>query len=258
MQPMPLAALRAVCAEPYGFWLDSALVDARLGRRSFWGIEPSLVLRSFGRRIEVERTQGTTHRFGGGPFEVLRELLAEHRGHRGGAAVGYLGYGLKQHLERLPHTVVDDLALPDCCVGFYAKVHITDARSLAPPTPPPGERWWPERWSSTFTREAYEAAVQKALEYVREGEIYQVNLSQRFRASYASDPFEAYLRLRTHTPAPFGAFLRYADFAVLSSSPERFLRYEPRGRLIETRPIKGTRPRGRDVAQDRDLAAALE
>ena len=258
MQPMDLAALRAVCAEPYGFWLDSALVDARLGRRSFWGIEPSLVLRSFGRRIEVERARGGMERFEGDPFEVLRELLAEHGGRRGGGAVGYLGYGLKQHLERLPDTVVDELGLPDCCLAFYDKVRVADPRPLAPPTPPPGERWWPERWSSTFTRDAYESAVGQALAYIREGEIYQVNLSQRFQAPYAGDLFEAFLRLRTHSPAPFGAFLRYADFAVLSSSPERFLRYEPRGRLIETRPIKGTRPRGRDGAEDRALAAALE
>ncbi len=258
MQPMDLAFLRAICAEPYGFWLDSALVGGRLGRRSLWGAEPSLVLRSFGRRIEVERARGGTERFEGDPFAVLRELLAEHRGHRAGAAVGYLGYGLKQHIERLPDTVLDDLALPDCCLALYDKVHAADARSLAPPTPPLGEGWWPEIWSSNFTRDAYETAVRKALAYIREGEIYQVNLSQRFQSSFAGDAFEAYLRLRTHSPAPFGAFLRYPDFAVLSSSPERFLRYEPRLRLIETRPIKGTRPRGRDQAEDRALASALE
>src|SRR3989304_9261228 len=102
MQPMPLAALRAVCPEPYGFWLGSALVRGRLGGRAFWGVEPSLVLRSFGRRIEVERARGTTERFEGDPFEVLRELLAEHGGRRGGGAVGYLGYGLKQHLNAFP------------------------------------------------------------------------------------------------------------------------------------------------------------
>src|SRR3990172_5919186 len=135
VQDAQLATLRAVCAEPYGFWLDSALVDGRLGRRSFWGAEPDLILRSWGRRIEVERRRGATERFEGDPFEALRELLAERGGLPGGAAVGYLGYGLKRHIERLPDAAVDDLGLPECVLAFYDRLHEVDPRPLCPPPP---------------------------------------------------------------------------------------------------------------------------
>ena len=257
MPEVDIATLRAVCSQPYGFWLDTALVDGRLSQRSFWGAEPRLVLRSYSHRIEVERFGGATERFAGDPFEVLRALLRE-RGHiAGGAAVGYLGYGLKRHIERLPDTAVDDLGLPECVLAFYDRLHEVDPRPLAPAAPPPGLPPQFEGLRSNFTREAYEAAIQRALGYIRAGDIYQVNLSQRFQASCHRDPFDVYLGLRTHSPAPFGAYLSYPGFSVLSSSPERFLLYRPQDRLVETRPIKGTRPRDADPESDRALAAEL-
>lgn len=255
MQPS-LAHLRAICGEPYGFWLDSALVDSRLGRRSFWGTEPALVLRAWGRWIEIERCRGGTERFEGDPFVVLRALLAERRRCSGGAAVGYLGYGLKQHLERLPNTAVDDLRLPDCALAFYDRIHAFDPAPLAPPPPVRASARF-DGLRSTFTRSGYERAIARALAYIQAGDIYQVNLSQRFQAACAGDPFDVYLCLRRQSPAPFGALLRFPGFAVLSSSPERFLSYRPHDRLIETRPIKGTRPRGPDPASDRALAREL-
>ncbi len=252
-----LATLRTVCAEPYGFWLDSAMAHERLGRASFWGAEPVAVLRSWGRRAEVERRRGVTERWEGDPFAALRSLLEEHAGLREGAAVGYLGYGLKRHVERLPDTASDDLGLPECCIAFYERLHAFDPQPLRPPAPDPG---LPRQFAglrSNFSRESYEAAVERALAYIRAGDIYQVNLSQRFQAPCREDPFDVYLRLRAQSPAPFGAFLRYRNFAVLSSSPERFLHYDPATRGIETRPIKGTRPRGADAESDRALACEL-
>jgi len=256
MQPH-LADLRAICAEPYGFWLDSAMPHPHLGRRSFWGADPAVVLRSRGRAVEVERVRGRTERFEGDPFEALRDLLAEWERLPAGAAVGYLGYGLKRHVERLPDMAVDDLGLPECLLAFYERVQAFDPGPLAPRTPDSGPVPRFERLRSTFRRGEYEAAVERALAYIRAGDIYQVNLSQRFEAPCRADPFDVYLALRTQSPTPFAAFLRYPDFAVLSSSPERFLRYEPEGRIIETRPIKGTRPRGGSVEADRALAAEL-
>jgi len=257
MEEADLTTLRAVCSQPYGFWLDSAMADGHLGRGSFWGADPALVLRSWGTLVEVECRSGACQRFEGDPFEALRLLLAERQGARGGAAVGYLGYGLKRHIESLPDTAVDDLGVPDCHLAFYDRIHPFDPRPLAPP--PPAPRLPPkfEELRSTFMREGYEAAVRRALAYIRAGDIYQVNLSQRFQAPCQGDPFDVYLGLRAQSPAPFSAYLRYPDFAVLSSSPERFLRYQPHDRLVETRPIKGTRPRGADPDSDRVLAAEL-
>ena len=257
MRNPELADLRAVCSQPYGFWLDSALVDGRQGRRSFWGSEPEFVLRSWGRRVEIARCRGGMERFEGDPFEVLRELLAERRGRTAGAAVGYLGYGLKRHIEALPDTAVDDVGLPDCYLAFYERVHAFDPRPLAPPPPTPAPTPPFQGLRSSFSRAAYDAAVRRALAYIRAGDIYQVNVTQRFQARCPGDPFDAYRLLRVQSPAPFAAFLRAPDFAVLSSSPELFLRYEPADRLIETRPIKGTRPRGSDAATDAALAREM-
>jgi len=98
-------------------------------------------------------------------------------------------------------------------------------------------------------------AVRRALEYVAAGDVYQVNLAQRFRVRSDLEPFEAFLRLREAQPVPFAAYLDCAGFSVLCGSPERFLRV--RGGAIETEPIKGTRPRDRDPDADRALRAAL-
>ncbi len=257
MQQSDFANLRDACSEPYGFWLDSAMAGGALGRRSFWGAEPAVVLRSWGRCVEVERMRGGTARFEGDPFDALRELLDEWRRRPQGGAAGYLGYGLKRHIERLPDTVDDDLGLPECYLAFYDRIESIEPQALAPPAPLPGAPPEFHCLQSTFTRDAYEASVRRALEYIEAGDIYQVNLSQRFQAACRADPFDVYLCLRAQSPAPFGAFLNYPEFSVLSSSPERFLRYEPRTRTIETRPIKGTRPRGACLESDRALAQEL-
>jgi aminodeoxychorismate synthase component I len=93
------------------------------------------------------------------------------------------------------------------------------------------------------------------LEYIAAGDIYQVNLSQRFSAPYGGEAMALYERLRRQSPAPFAAYLDLGEAVVLSASPERFLRVA--GRELETRPIKGTRPRGGTPEEDRRLAAEL-
>ncbi len=105
-----------------------------------------------------------------------------------------------------------------------------------------------------FSRGEYMAAVESVKEAIARGDIYQANLTQQFGARFAGSPFELYGRLRRISPAPFGAYLNFGPFRILSSSPERFLRV--RGSRVETRPIKGTRPRGSD--RDSDRARALE
>jgi len=111
--------------------------------------------------------------------------------------------------------------------------------------------------TSNFDRGGYEAAVRRAVEYVHAGDCFQVNLSQRLLAPLREHPLELYGRLRELNPAPFAVYFDLGDFQILSASPERFLRVYPDGE-VETRPIKGTRPRGRipeeDAALVRDLA----
>jgi para-aminobenzoate synthetase component 1 len=110
--------------------------------------------------------------------------------------------------------------------------------------------------TSNFSRAGYEGAVRRAVEYVHAGDCFQVNLSQRLLAPLREHPLELYGRLRRLNPAPFGAYFDMGDFQILSASPERFLRLHPEGE-VETRPIKGTRPRGRTPDEDAALARDL-
>jgi para-aminobenzoate synthetase component 1 len=110
---------------------------------------------------------------------------------------------------------------------------------------------------STFTHRGYLDAVARVREYILAGDIFQANLSQRFQSRRAESPFHLYRRLRRQNPAPFAAYLGFGDLAVLSASPERFLRLDEDRRHIETRPIKGTRPRGLGPMHDAALGRAL-
>jgi len=112
------------------------------------------------------------------------------------------------------------------------------------------------RLSSNFTHDAYLEAVRRVRHYIREGDVYQVNLSQRFHFAFEGDPFTLWRRLYALNPAPFYAFIQAGDHQILSTSMERFL--FRRGSSIETRPIKGTRKRGATPAEDEHLRRDLQ
>lgn len=231
----------------------------------------------------------------GSPFDLLRDVLSacEIPPTPGvpfaGGAVGYLGYELRTYVEDAPVSSPDDLRLPDCWLGFYNCAVVFDhlkrtisLNACAIPGAPDPEAGlaaleqlvfqaqlcpkenprWPETAveaipSSSFTRAGYLAAVNRAKDYISAGDAYQVNLSQRFAAPLDTDPWSMYLLLRKRNPAPYAAYLNPGDFQVVSSSPECFLVYDPASRLVVTRPIKGTRPRSADPAEDRSLADEL-
>jgi len=131
------------------------------------------------------------------------------------------------------------------------------ARST-PPSYPIDHGWWDPRLAleSSFTRTEYLKAVQRVRDYIFAGDIFQANLSQRFEAPLREPAWTLYRRLRERNPAPFAAFLDFPEAVILSASPERFLRVDAGGR-VETRPIKGTRPRGIGPEHDAALAQAL-
>jgi para-aminobenzoate synthetase component 1 len=200
-----------------------------------------------------------------------------------GGLIGFYGYDLAPSIERLPRRCDADSRLPDIRFALYDQAitfdhatgtldlwvadflgdgpHETERRlrrlrdavfhdESGPPAP---SRLG--RVESNFTKDAYLAAVGRALEYIRAGDIFQVNLAQRFEARGDVEPLDLYLRLRATSPAPFSALLRWDDLAVVSASPEWF--YQTRGEHIITRPIKGTRPRGRTSEEDARLASEL-
>jgi para-aminobenzoate synthetase component 1 len=134
----------------------------------------------------------------------------------------------------------------------------SDRESDTPPSYPVDAQWSDSRVGlrSSFTHDGYLDAVNRVREYILAGDIFQANLSQRFEAPLVEPPWDLYRRLRTQNAAPFAAYIDFADALILSASPERFLRVDPDGR-VETRPIKGTRPRGVGPEHDAALGRAL-
>jgi para-aminobenzoate synthetase component I len=210
-------------------WLDTACPDQRgaSGKaRSLLAAEPVKVFRAKGER---------------NVFERLRAELDGWPGY----AIGYFGYDLKNEIERLPARAVDDLGLPDCWFGFYEDVHTfevgRDRRARRVIDESRGRPGGPSLPTSNFTRDAYREMVLRAKEYIAAGDIYQVNLSQRFQCDVEASPADVYLALRAANPAPYCAYLDIGDAQILSSSPECFLNIHDRH--VVTRPIKGTSPR---------------
>jgi len=150
--------------------------------------------------------------------------------------VGYLSYDLGRLFEKIPSRAIDDLKLPIFC--FARSCSTTAHRSPActcGATPDISLR-------STVTLNQYLAAVEQAIAYIRAGDVFQVNLSQRFTLPLPADPIDVADRLRRVSPARYGAFLDFGDHSIICNSPELFLRLTPDRRIV-TRPIKGTRPR---------------
>jgi para-aminobenzoate synthetase component 1 len=251
---------------------------------SLMGWDPFLVLRAKGRQVLVHQ-EGDRRVYDANPFTVLEDLLGglELPGDSplrpmAAGGLGFLAYDLKNHLERLPATALDDLHLPEMVFAFPRRLIIHDrrgggfwevgvayedagGRGVAPEE---GEIWPPAAPvgpyrvgtpKSNFTREAYLKALSRIREYIRAGDVYQVNLTQRFSFPLSGEPYYLMQRLFQLNPAPFYAYLHCGDFQVLSTSMERFL--VRRGDYLETRPIKGTRPRGATPAADAVLRQEL-
>jgi para-aminobenzoate synthetase component 1 len=286
----PVAAAERFLGQPHLMLLDSATDPARLGRYSFLAAAPVAVIRQRG-------PGGVTalHRAREVMAPLRRDPVPGLPPFQGGLA-GWLAYDYGAILERLPPTRYDDLALPDAVLGWYDWVMAWDHQAgqawilstglgsdgstserramdrmrwverilAAPAGGPPapsfavdlGERAAGIGLRSTFTRRGYLDAVTRIREYIFAGDIFQANLSQRFEAPLEEDPWSLYRRLREVNPAPFAAYLEFDGVAVASASPERFLLLDPAGR-VETRPIKGTRPRGYVPIHDAALARSL-
>jgi para-aminobenzoate synthetase component I len=227
----------------------------------------------------------------GDPFTTLRRLLQRCSMPDLGlplplssGLLGYLAYDLKDCLEKLPRTSVDDLGLPlmhlvaPAIIVVHDRVsetttllamrfegeetsfreHLTrfkealSARAPAHDAAPQSAG----KCASVFSRAEYLSAVGAIRRYIVEGDVYQVNMSQRFQAPFAGDPFDCFATMYAANPAPFFAYINAGDHQIVSTSPERFI--ELRNGSVETRPIKGTRPRGKTPAEDDALRKELQ
>ncbi|HCJ28613.1 MAG TPA: aminodeoxychorismate synthase component I [Pseudomonas sp.] len=195
-----------------------------------------------------------------------------------GGLLGFLGYDFGARLERLPATAAQDLQLPSARFGLYAWALINDhhhqtTQLVFHPVLADEDRarlvslfesaWQPEhtsfnlesRFTADLERSEYQRAIERVQQYIQAGDCYQVNFAQRFRAPCTGDPWQAYRALRAACPTPYSGFMGVEHGAIVSLSPERFLRLA-KG-TVDTRPIKGTRPRRRDPQADLAEAQSL-
>ena len=305
----PYLLFSAFKEKPSPFFLDSGNDYKELGRYSYMGSSPFLEASAYPDHLELFWV-GRSHR------EIIPLKASEnlnflndsqrkyHVPHApfpfSGGAVGFLSYDLKDEIEALPQSTVDDLTLPLWRFAWYDGIVIYDHFE---------DKYWmaacginengacdddlahariesleqilyefvPEQYGkseafmtvvnqpdSTFasirssvSHAQYLSDLQHVIDYIYAGDIYQANLTQRFSMPWEGDTWDLYSQLHQQNPAPFAAFLPYSDFQILSSSPERFIRIQADGD-IETRPIKGTRPRGKSLKEDQSLALELQ
>lgn len=292
----PFLDFSSFAGQKGSIFLDSASSSSHewpigTGRYSFFSYDPVYTFTSKNGKITFQ-----DQTFEGNPFDVLQKSLTEFKctNHptlppwQGGVA-GYFSYDLCHHLEKLP-SPKDDLGFDDLALGYYdivaaydhkdkkawvistgypeieeskrlkrAKERLDDFTtriqnakpiSLKTPSPLPA-------LDCNFTSKGYQEAVQKVIDYIYAGDIFQANLSRRLSADLPDgyDPLSLYQKLRNENPAPFSAYFNAAPTYILSSSPERFLKSN-QGK-IETRPIKGTRKRSTDPKEDAKLAREL-
>lgn len=287
----------AVMRLPGCFFLDGGDGGFKNSRYSFLGFNPFLVLQADGTCVQIAREGRWQDAGGDvfsvladliGSYRIAsRDTLPPFIG----GAVGYFSYDLGRLIERVPALARRDLDAPECHMGFYGTVLSVDHRERTvivaasgfPETEPrlqrrkarsdiadlrsrlesgatgcgemPPARGGAGQLHSNFPREDYCRSVERVKEYIAAGDVYQVNLSQRFTCPAPADTAALYETLRAVSPAPFSCFLDCDGIQILSASPERFLRMS--GSTVETRPIKGTRPRGDTSARDRQLRREL-
>ena len=220
------------------------------------------------------------------PFDQLRELKSSYAcapkadpdlPFQGGL-LGHFSYDLGRALEELPQSAQKDTDFPDMVVGVYLWAVVVDhdlkrctlvstesvdnllldqiERALQTPSESDSRFALTGRFGSNVSEAQYHRALKKIDDYIHAGDCYQVNFAQRFSSTYEGDPWAAYQQLREAAPVPYSAYIENEHGAVLSLSPEQFL--EVKDQKVTTKPIKGTRPRSEDKAEDAALKEELK
>lgn len=295
----PVTAFRKIDDGNHSFLLESIEGGEKWARYSFLGSSPSLIFRSRGGHVEIVRGNRIEVTEADDPTSLLQQLLKQYQPvdlpglpRFVGGAVGYLGYDMVRHFEKLPTDNRDEIGawdsffmLTDSLLIFDSvkqKIQVVATAHLdGTQTVEEAYRLAVDRintlverlrqplsissrsrpscnqvsFCSNQTQQEFETAVNRAKEYVRAGDIIQVVLSQRMSGNLTVDPFDIYRVLRTLNPSPYMFFLRCGDTVVTGASPEVMVRKE--GGHVELRPIAGTCPRGATVQQDLQLAEEL-
>lgn len=285
--PDSLALFAAVRDLDWPLWLDSAGTGGDNGRYDIITAQPFTRLKTCGAVTEVSPVDGQPEQSDACPFALLQRELKRYPSHSDdypftGGAAGYFGYDLGRRIETLPATATDREQIPEMLIGIYDWALINDhqqktttlvsyarhhstralwpqliARLQNPASPSLGDFRVSGELKANLDDAAYQQAFEKIQHYIHEGDCYQVNLAKRFEISASGDPFVAYQQQRQLNAAPFSAYFQTPEATILSASPERLLSVSQG--LVETKPIKGTRPRDRfDPIRDQQLAEELQ
>jgi para-aminobenzoate synthetase component 1 len=278
-----------IADRPWAVFLDSGQPHSQFGHYDIMAADPFVRLVTKGEYTEILDSKGhevSTQ----DPFELLKSRLANYSLNQAelpfeGGAIGYFAYDLARRVDDLPIQALDAENIPQMMVGIYDWAVVVDHRLsrawlVSHSFDQATEDVWPElcalfdsplliksqsvfevtsALSSNMDYKAYTQAFDKVKRYIYEGDCYQVNLAQRFSAKAMGDAWVAYQALREISPAPFMAYMNFSNespLQVLSASPERFLQVF--NGHVETRPIKGTRPRSLDAEQDKRNAESLQ
>lgn len=279
-----------IAQENWSIFLDSGSPYIDSGRYDILATRPYVTLKTFAEETEIAYANGTVEHSTDDPFSLVKSLLGNNENKLStvpfaGGALGYFAYDLGRRIETIPDISKHDIAMPDMAIGLYDWAVVTDHQQRRTWLTGYGKdertfEKWHELQELFHTREKtdtsrthadkfkvcsglqpnmdseyYARAFNKIKHYIREGDCYQVNLAQRFSIDVDGDPWSAYLKLRKLNPAPFSGFFKIPEGAVLSTSPERFLKVDHG--MVETKPIKGTRRRSSDVYEDRALSDDL-
>jgi para-aminobenzoate synthetase component 1 len=277
------ALFSSIADRPWSVFLDSGYPSIRQGRYDIIAADPVCTLVTHGGITEITR-DGVTVKSAANPFDLVKQALETGFARIddlpfNGGAIGYFSYDLARRLETLPVIAEDAEHIAEMAVGIYNWAVIVD--HLQQKSYLAGHGCEPSLWLSLIARfsqppehrehaafkvigpisanmdqAAYAHAFDRIKHYLKEGDCYQVNLTQRFAALCEGDPWTAYRLLRELNAAPFSCYLNLPEVQILSSSPERFLKLTQG--VVETKPIKGTRPRKQDAAEDREQIKSLE
>ncbi len=277
------------------FLLESVEVGEKLARFSFLGKDPIYTFSAKGRHVEIRGKEKKD--IEGDPLAELQKFLDRFRGTPdaglpafSGGAVGFVCYDAVRLVENIPATGKDDFHLPDLHFGIYesflvfdhikhklivvsnvlvdefpsveeaydsavAKIAKLEAELAGPVPAQVPALGGPAAWESNFTPEAFKAGVGKCKEFIRAGDAFQIVLSQRFTTKPSASPLSIYRALRSINPSPYMYYLDYGDFEIVGASPETLVKVQ--NGQAETKPIAGTRPRGKDEVEDTALSKEL-
>jgi para-aminobenzoate synthetase component 1 len=286
----PLSLFTPIADEPWAMWLDSGQSDHVDACFDILVWQPEVTLCTYGSQTHIHYKKNNKIKISEeDPLSLLESVQqqvlekltsSEHQLPFLGGALGYFAYDLGRRFEKLPSQAEQDIDLPEMAVGIYAQAIIFDHKSKQFYLICQEENRQAltlflqhiinekqnsiteqknfaltSNWQSNMSKASYIEKFNQVQQYLYSGDCYQINLSQRFSANYHGNEFQAYMALRSENKAPFSAFIRLENTAILSVSPERFLQLS-QGK-VQSKPIKGTMPRSVNKLQDEKNAQQL-